>query len=72
VLQKSERFNASLLQHSPNPISVINTDTTISYVNPAFEKLTGFPSRKVIGLKAPYPGGRKNTLKRPESHLKSL
>ena len=55
VLQKSEKFNSSLLQNSPNPIFVITEDTSISYVNPAFEKLTGFSSQKVIGRRAPYP-----------------
>ncbi len=55
VLQKSEKFNASLLHHSPYPISVINSDTSISYVNPAFEKLTGFSGKALIGRKAPYP-----------------
>jgi PAS domain S-box-containing protein len=54
-LQKSEKFNSNLLQHSPNPIAVINADTTIAYVNPALEKLTGFSARMLIGEKAPYP-----------------
>jgi PAS domain S-box-containing protein len=55
ILKKNEEFNAKLLQHSPNPISVINQDSSIAYVNPAFEKLTGFSADSVIGLKAPYP-----------------
>jgi PAS domain S-box-containing protein len=55
ILQESENFNASLLQNSPNPIVVIKDDSSISYVNPAFEKLTGFPDHMVIGQKAPYP-----------------
>ncbi len=55
ILQRSERFSASLLQNSPYPIIVIAADTSISYVNPAFEKLTGFSSESVIGQKAPYP-----------------
>jgi PAS domain S-box-containing protein len=55
ILLKSEKFNSSLLQHSPNPIIVINSDTSISYVNPAFEKLTGFTAGSIISLKAPYP-----------------
>jgi PAS domain S-box-containing protein len=55
TLQKSEKFNSSLLDKSPNPILVINADTSIGYVNPAFEKLTGFSARRTIGQKAPYP-----------------
>lgn len=54
-LQESEKFNSNLLVNSPNPIIVINSDTSIAYVNPAFEKLAGFPSQMAIGQKAPYP-----------------
>ena len=54
TLQKSEKFNSNLLQNSPNPIAVINADSSIAYVNPAFEKLTGFSARKVLGQKPPY------------------
>ncbi len=55
TLRKSEKFNSNLLQNSPNPIAVVTSDTSIAYVNPAFEKLTGFSARMVIGGKAPYP-----------------
>ncbi len=55
ILEQSERFNASLLQNSPNPILVIDGDTSISYINPAFEKLTGFSAQVIIDQKAPYP-----------------
>jgi PAS domain S-box-containing protein len=34
---------------------VINPDTSIKYVNPAFEKLTGFTLEEIAGTKAPYP-----------------
>jgi len=36
-------------------MSVINPDTSIRYVNPAFEKLTGFDLAEIAGKKAPYP-----------------
>ena len=54
ALRESQEFNSSLLDDSPNPISVINPDTSIRYANPAFEKLTGFSSAELIGNKAPY------------------
>ena len=54
-LQDSEQFNASLLNQSPNPIHVLFPDTAVKYVNPAFEKLTGFAASEVMGKKAPYP-----------------
>ncbi|MDD5701205.1 MAG: PAS domain S-box protein [Dehalococcoidales bacterium] len=71
-LKKSEKFNARLLQHSPNPIFVINPDTSIAYINPAFEKLTGFSADKTIGLKAPYPWWTQDTRRIKESFLKDL
>ncbi|MFC1864805.1 PAS domain S-box protein [Chloroflexota bacterium] len=55
ALRESEEFNVGLLNNSPHPILVLNIDTSIRYVNPAVEKLTGFSSDELIGRKAPYP-----------------
>jgi PAS domain S-box-containing protein len=54
-LRESEEFSTSLLENSPNPVQVINPDTSIKYVNPAFEKLTGFTAAEYTGIVAPYP-----------------
>jgi len=54
-LQESQRFSSNLLQNSPNPIVVLDPDTSVRYVNPAFEKLTGFNLADILGLKAPLP-----------------
>jgi len=54
-LKEKDQFNTSLLVNSPEPIIVINSDTSIKYVNPALEELTGFSAKEVIGLKTPYP-----------------
>jgi len=54
-LQESQRFSSSLLQNSPNPVVVIDPDTSVRYVNPAFEKLTGFTLAETLGVKAPHP-----------------
>jgi PAS domain S-box-containing protein len=54
-LQKSEAFRSGLLANSPTPIDVINPDSSIRYVNPALEKLTGFSAEELIGQKAPFP-----------------
>jgi PAS domain S-box-containing protein len=51
----AEDFNASVLNNSPNALLVRNKDTSVRYVNPALEKLTGFTSEELIGVKAPYP-----------------
>jgi len=53
-LRDSEKFSSELLTNSPHPIVVINPDTSVRYVNPAFEKLTGFKAKKIIGNKPPY------------------
>jgi len=52
---ESAEFNATLRDMSPNPIVVINPDSSIGYVNPAFEKLTGYSAHDVIGIKPPFP-----------------
>jgi len=64
ALRDSEEFNSSLLSNSPNPIVVVNPDTSIRYVNPALEKLTGFSSSELIGAKAPYPWWTEETLRK--------
>jgi two-component system NtrC family sensor kinase len=68
-LHQSEEFSSSLLKNAPNPISVINPDTTIRYINPSFEKLTGFTSTEVIGMKSPYPWWPDESKKKFESRL---
>jgi len=55
ALRQSEEYSATILNHSPNPIFVANPDSSIRYVNPAFESLTGFSLVELIGQKTPYP-----------------
>ncbi|MBN1567655.1 MAG: PAS domain S-box protein [Acidobacteria bacterium] len=55
ALQESDSFNSSLLEHSPTAILVYNPDTSVRYVNPFFEKLTGYCLEDVLGVKIPYP-----------------
>jgi PAS domain S-box-containing protein len=55
ALRQSEEFTDSVLKNAPNPIVVINPDTSIKYVNPAFEKLTGFTLAEIAGVKTPHP-----------------
>ena len=54
-LQESQRFSSTLLQNSPNPILVLDPDTSVRYTNPAFEKLTGFTLAEILDVKAPHP-----------------
>jgi len=66
ALRESEEFSSSLLSNSPHPIIVINPDTSVRYVNPALEKLTGFTSAELMGRKAPYPWWTEETLQKTE------
>ena len=62
ALWESEEFSSSLRDNAPNPIIVINPDTSVRYVNPALERLTGFSSAELIGRKPPYPWWIEETL----------
>jgi PAS domain S-box-containing protein len=61
-LRESENFNARLLESSPNPIIVINPDSSIRYVNPSMEQLTGYSFEELIGTKAPFPYWNKDEI----------
>jgi PAS domain S-box-containing protein len=54
-LQESQRFSSTLLQDSPNPVLVLDPDASVRYVNPAFEKLTGFTLADILGVGIPHP-----------------
>ncbi|MFC1868269.1 PAS domain S-box protein [Thermodesulfobacteriota bacterium] len=54
-LAESVDYSSSLLESLPIPMFVINDDTSIRYVNPAIERLTGYNSKEVIGKNAPFP-----------------
>ena len=55
ILQEIQEYNSNLLENSPYPIIVLNSDTSIKYVNETFESLTGFSCKELAGSKAPYP-----------------
>jgi len=69
ALRESEEFSSSLLTNSPNPILVINPDSSIKYVNPSLKNLTGFSSSELIGRKAPYPWWTEETLEKTSGDL---
>ena len=54
-LLEIQKFNASLLENAPHATVVINPDTSVKYVNPAWEILNGWTLAEVVGTKAPYP-----------------
>jgi len=55
ALLESQQFNASLLENAPHAIVVINPDTSVKYVNPAWEQKNGWTLKEIAGTKAPYP-----------------
>jgi PAS domain S-box-containing protein len=55
ALRESEAFNSKLLQDAPNPILLSDNDGRIHFVNPAFEKLTGFSSDELKNVTPPFP-----------------
>lgn len=54
-LRQNEQFSRDIMENSPNPIVLINPDTSLRYVNTAMERLTGFSKTELINVKAPYP-----------------
>jgi len=44
-----------LLDGMPDPVILIDPDSSVRYVNPALEKMTGYSASELIGTKAPYP-----------------
>jgi two-component system NtrC family sensor kinase len=55
ALSESQKFNASLLENAPHATVVINPDTSVKYVNPAWERLNGWTLSEIAGTKIPYP-----------------
>lgn len=55
ALSESLKFNASLLENAPHATVVINPDTSVKYVNPAWERLNGWTLSEITGTKMPYP-----------------
>jgi PAS domain S-box-containing protein len=55
ALRESQKFVSSLLENAPHATIVINPDTSVRYVNPAWEEINGWTPGEIIGVKAPYP-----------------
>lgn len=69
-LKGAEEFTLSLLTIAPNPIIVINPDSSVRYVNPSLEKLTGFSFAELIGKTPPYPWWTEETLQKTNQDLR--
>jgi len=51
----NEREGFRILDINPNPVIVINDDMRVQYINEAFEKMTGYLAKDVLGIIPPYP-----------------
>ena len=51
----SEIGSYEILKNNPIATAIIDPDTSIRYINPAFEKLFGYRLSELIGKKPPYP-----------------
>lgn len=68
LLKEITGLSASLFLDAPHPILVLNKDTSLKYVNPAFEKLTGLRKADIIDTYPPFPWWSDNL--RTFGHLK--
>ena len=64
LLKISEKFSSILMKNSPTPVLVLNADYSMRYINPAFEKLTGYKLSSLLGKKPPYPWLQKEMVKK--------
>ncbi len=70
VLRRYEELNSTLLTQNPNPIAVIDDSVTVQYVNPAFERLTGYTHNEIMGIAPPYPWWPEEMQEKYERELK--
>ncbi len=59
VTRRAERRYRAFLEFLPYPVFVFNLDTTVSYINPAFEEVFGWTFAEMEGKQIPFV---------PESH----
>jgi len=55
ALREGDQFTSDLLDTLPTAILVTRPDTSVAYVNLAFQQLTLFSAEEVMGHRAPYP-----------------
>lgn len=63
-------YHTALTTETPTPIICINPDTSIHYVNPALERLTGYSAEELVGLTPPFPFWRQDMLDKINDDMK--
>ncbi len=69
IIKEKEEFNDILLNNFPHPIIIINSDTSVRYVNQALEQLTGYSSEEILGTTPPYIWWTESTQKKTHQNF---
>ena len=68
--RRAERRYRSFLKFLPDPVFVFNLDSTVSYLNPAFEKVFGWTLEELKGKRIPFvPDSHKEQTKEGVARL---
>ncbi|GAA4230504.1 hypothetical protein GCM10022291_00840 [Postechiella marina] len=71
-IKKAREFSSGLLNAMNEGLVVINLESEIISVNPAFCKMTGFTEKELIGVKRPYPYSPPELKKENDNNYKLL
>ena len=52
---ENSEIGFNIVDIDPNPVLIIDDDTKVQYVNEAFEKVTGYLAKDILGITPPYP-----------------
>ena len=52
---ENSEIGFNIVDIDPNPVLVIDDDTKVRYANEAFEKVTGYLAKDILGITPPYP-----------------
>ena len=64
VLASEDRYRA-FLEYMPDPVFVGNPDSTVAYLNPAFERVFGWSLKDLLGKRIPFvPDGERAATKK--------
>ena len=55
VYPENSGIGFNIVDIDPNPVLIIGDDTKVQYVNEAFEKVTGYLAKDILGITPPYP-----------------
>ena len=71
-LRESKEFSSALMDNTPYPVVVKDSEGSIIYVNSALENLTGFTAAEVVGKKPPFPWWTQVDLQQIEKYFQRI